>query len=1234
MSAGNNKFSRELQTSKRTRLTEQRITVEAIGAWNPDATDASRSERDFAEVRNMRKMRPNELETRSGYKQWAFGPWLDISDPSVPGGVKTIIPTSVLAKGEYRLNSVFVDITLFTANYSDLGPVSTWIYALIVQPSQEGTTTPVGTQTPSQADVVNPAFSQLVKICPCDATPVAACKQFGTYFVVSALSRTLADPLDTGMYALSPAANDITLQQPWTITTLGKTVSPCPNQYSFSPVIQGPLLALVQTPAWNGSDNPFNFSPQIDPATNLPITIPIPLNANYFLTSTHRYPLVNPWEFGKTDAPTTNPVTIPSSGYHTQSRGWMYRVVVKSKFNDARGQEHIESQAPSADFYVPDMTYGPATLGFFDPKGETNIPPGGATIPDNIIFDIAFNNSSDGLFYRNGDHDVYVPPATPPTTPDGGDFKIGDKHGSNTKAYGMPSADEYIALSKKFQALYPTMSVGDSLVAAAVWLGWVFFNSTGGATGIPFNFPPMGTGTAPYLIAAKSYQVNAAPNTVFNWNDFGITDLNAYAIDIYRTTYTLPDETLDLAAGLPYQPYNYGYVGTLYKTDTTFTDNIADANLLFSQSPLDAEGFLAGELAGEVLQAYQGSLVLGNVRSKYRVRTPWQAAQAILVGPVTSGNGYSTSAFAQVSQAIFPVPFYDFADEEIEVSPSGIHWLTSWYYAYQDQNGVLSNASYLLFKNFINNEPPTTPNGPMNAAFVLPRGYSTLVTAAVVYRVVFNPSSLHYDVYREATVQLMNGIYISDSTVICTPPPSASSNWIGTINLIGSTTMADSQGFIGTIGVNADGSLDVNTFTSTDDPGSIFWSDAGDAWSWPEGNFEDETDQDPIMAMDSEIGPLYCFSDKGIVMTRLNGYQEPVHTSGTGAGCLSRYGFIKIDAELFSLASCGMTRIDGSGSFAFPANIQSQIWTRLQEKIKGQSPFTGIRDMVCMSYLPKRGEMFISFPSTIPLGGVMPAATFIVKTLVDTLPDNPYRDEITRRSTYQFDLAIQQPPTLQTTPPMPGINDLPAYTGTCPQPAGLVIHCPHADGGMWSAWYDPGDSTNPNPALQRAAALIVQDNDRPELPWPGQASLQWQNSVGAPGVQKRIDGFRFNGQVQAMLYFLRGMLRTDGMVDPLNNTLRPECVARQVAIQGETSFPALPTDQFLSDPSNPNLQGNTAEYLLSINHNNAIEAVGTPPAIRLVTRPVTDLTNPLYNQHMLRISSMDVWYDMDHNHKP
>lgn len=1195
MAVGDNKFSRELQTSKRFRLTEQRVPVPNIGGWNPDAPDASRPVTDLAEMKNMRKMRLNEIETRSGYKQWRF--------PALFAPASVATPP--VARAEYRLNDVFVDVTLYTANGN--------LYALLVYPAQEGVATPTSGQTPSEADVANGGgaghhfASATAAICPAGSNPIVAAKQFGTYLIVSVLARDLSDPDDCGMYALSPAAGDTTLQQAWTITQLGKQVSPCPSQVKFATKIQGDLLAI---PAQPYDSNAPVFNPQIDPVSGLPVTVPLKINADYFLISqTSNYPVEPLWEIGKRDTPVPQ---ATRSIFHTQNRGWKYRIVVKKKFVDARNQEHYESDAPSADFYVPAMEYGPAGIGV--------VVSGVLSTLDQVVTDI----NGTYLNKQNNGHGSYWRDQAPaPVTGlvDVGQtpgFVVGNRLGTgDAQGVAFPTNTDYFNLRNKFRALYPLISDGDALFFAAAELGWI------GNSAIPTDYS-LSSGAAPYLLNATSYQVNSAPNTIFNWNDFGITDTDAYAIDIYRTTYTLPDESKDLAAGLPYQPYNYGLVGTLYKTDGTFTDNVADANLLTAYSPLDAEGFLVGEFAGEVLQVYQGSLVLGNTRTKLRLRTPWSAAQSFVFG-VGALTGYASTAFALTPGATFPSPWYDTGSNSVKVDGTGPHYTTEWFYAYQNQDGILSDLAPLPYWVYPAPYPVQVGGGMFvlppggsnsNVLFTLPRGYSTLVTQAVIFRAVNTGASI--SLYREATVSLSDGYYVSDS--------STAGTLVGLMDL-------DGSGSVNPIVINANGSIKASSIPGvtalqvSDDPGTVFWSALGDAWNWPQANNENETDQDPITGMESEIGPLYVFSDKSIVMTRLNGYQEPVNTYGSGAGCISRFGLVKVNADLYALSGSGLIRVDGSGSFPFPAFVQSEIWARLQERIKGQSSLSGVRNKASMTYLSKRNEVWITFPSTGDLGGSLPSRTFVIKQMNVTLPDNPYRDEMTQRFTYEFDIACAQPGLPAGNPPLPYIDSdrvTDFYTRSSPNPTGVVFHLPHADGSMWSAWWDPGEPNNPNPNLRRLPALVVQDNDRPEFPWPGQASFQWQNSIGEPAVVKRLDGFRFVGEAYCDLYFIRGMLRTDGIIDPVNNTLRPECEARQVAIQGDSLAPSV--DPLL--PMIPGFRCNTSEYELPIAHNNSIESAGTPPALRLVTRPNAD------KQHLLRVSALTIWYNLAHYHKP
>src|ERR1035437_8758567 len=101
------KFSKQLTTSKRKWLTELREGDAAIGGWNPDATDSDRPMGDLSDAVNVRKLSPGDLRVRSGYRQWRF------ENIHVYGTEIAITPNGPpLAKCEYRLDNVFVDVTM------------------------------------------------------------------------------------------------------------------------------------------------------------------------------------------------------------------------------------------------------------------------------------------------------------------------------------------------------------------------------------------------------------------------------------------------------------------------------------------------------------------------------------------------------------------------------------------------------------------------------------------------------------------------------------------------------------------------------------------------------------------------------------------------------------------------------------------------------------------------------------------------------------------------------------------------------------------------------------------------------------------------------------------------------------------------------------------------------------------------------------------------------------------
>jgi hypothetical protein len=92
------------------------------------------------------------------------------------------------------------------------------------------------------------------------------------------------------------------------------------------------------------------------------------------------------------------------------------------------------------------------------------------------------------------------------------------------------------------------------------------------------------------------------------------------------------------------------------------------------------------------------------------------------------------------------------------------HWGIMWFYAYQDQDGTLSNAAPIPFSSFLQGNP-TTRHVSERCVYVRPAAWLLHNDHFCgIYRAVFNSGTNQYDVYRETVVPLMNGIYTSDGT--------------------------------------------------------------------------------------------------------------------------------------------------------------------------------------------------------------------------------------------------------------------------------------------------------------------------------------------------------------------------------------------------------------------------------------------------------------------------------------
>lgn len=1137
------KFSKQLTTGKRKWLTELREGDAAIGGWNPDATDSDRPMSDLSDAVNVRKLSPGDLRVRSGYRQWRM-------EKVLVYGTETLITPNgpPLAKCEYRLDNVFVDVTMIA--------VSGTLYAVILHPSAVPLPAEIVSNAITKLDMASdPAIAQAIAICPCGANPIVSCRQYETFIVISVVADDLAvaDGVPTAngysMFALMPDGPTLTT---WRAPMpVGQVDCPAPLQVGFSQTAVGKLLAFIPTGVTDGNDGTSSVKNhtvngyQTDPITGEFVTSALDINAPYFLRDATTPP---PNPFANFAQPLWRPnQKDPLSGtidsrLHLKSRGWLYRVTFKRKFLDPRGNEVIVASAPSTDIYVEDRIYCPPVIvvgglvpqqfpGVINQAYQHAVPPGVFPVPNSAL------NNVDAITVGRG----------------------------FTASTALPTVRDFTALRQKFiDAVGMVEGPTDLLFFVAAALGaagqhediGVIYQAAGE------NSTSILPGSPPYKLNASSYEINQSPNAVFNWTDFTGLPSDAYAIDIYRTAYCYPNPIESNTKGTGFSPFNYGYVGTIQTgTDAalaTFVDNIQDVGIDFSQSPLTTDGYLEGWFAGEVSGEYQDSVVLGNTRSKYWLRTPWRGMQGVIYPNISGTGDYSIT---------------DFVDPVYGLAPDGLT-INTWYYSYADADGLLSDASLI---NLTLDVPDGTTG--LDVAFVFPRGYSQSISQVLLVHSIFWDTE-HDEQWIPGTSTVGHRRYWKEAYVDVTVDGHYLSIYGAVPTGIGEITPT----------VNTDGSLAIKTIKQSTDPGAVIWSATNNLWSWPTINFENEFGQQPITAMEDILGRLYVYSDIGIINTLLDGvHREPVQKAGTGAGSISRFAAVKVGQVFYTMTANGLIFTSGSGVVPMPASILTEVQLRLRERIPGgpQPLLFGTRNLVSMSYLQQRSELWITFPSTIPLGGSLPARTFVLRFF--------------ERPTY-WELAATRGGS-----PSEKSGGIYAYEFevASPNPTGLVVYCPHADGSLFCSFYDPGDTMNPNPSKRRNPALVVQDNDVDDLPWPSDWAFQYQSSLGAPSTVHQLFTLRIQGEVSSKIYLKTGMLRSDGGYDRQNGTIDPLTPLRELVVLGE---------------------GHRALYSWPIS-GSLLETAGAPAAIRIYGKP-SDI-----GENTFSIEAFDIYYGLLHGHK-
>lgn len=894
-----------------------KINIPVPGGWNADATESSIPKGEYIEARNMRKAKPDEWEARSGIVENFFS------------GGKTPV-----CGAEYRLDNQFVNVLIF----EEAGHLSAIVFD--------------GDRTPHLSVLI----SDIATAIPAGAVQYEAeAVQMNAFLIVTVY--------DVGVFALSPSATDLST---WNAPLdLGKSLTPSPsvdNTISpnvgvgwnrFKEEVTGDLIVneYIVPLDNNGS----NFKPLTAQGSPDPIPIRLKIGAPYKRVGGNanliRTDLLKQFEWDSSDANKDIFLTASKGDrQHLQKRGWFYRFIVKSRYTDIKGQKFTFYHEPSVDMYVPDNDYAPPFVLWFDGIIYSRL--GGLHMHTAPTF---WNTSF--FFNTGGNPPLTVAPSLPPA-------QIG---GPGTPLDATTDAD-FVALVKKYRGYFKDNSDGgtpdtiDPFFATALVMAF--------QSGPQPDYFFYGE---PYKTSVPASQLLSAPQTIFNWSDFGALPIGAYEIEVHRTAHI---DSPDFA------PSVYGQCGVI-KENGTFTDDVKDTALDFNGNVDSNTGFLAGEFSAKVIRVYSNNIRLGNITDELNIRTPSNAVQAYhfiaedpsvahilrsdLIGAdPLAADGYSKKVFG-----------YQYVDSDDNVSDLRVI-------------GDIDHASSTF--HAVDTGIVVVLDG--GVAFTFPHGYNDTIENIYVFEghwmpaVVGNPA--HREWHRVAVVPTL-----AQSSLL---PPETDSGHLVYLGL------SDAQWLASPLLVAAAPVI-------AHDPGSCIWSQNADMHHWPPENYELEHQFAPVTFIGNSSGPALIHTDQSVNMTDFGTQQrwEEIHDA---VGCIGRFAACKVGRVEFFLSAIGMQMSEGQGLRPFPASVQTVVLKYLNESIPGVPYLTNAR-RASLGWLGQRNELHLRIPSSADLGtapnnGQLPAIDIVFRMFSDYGDYSPKDVQ-----NYRFDLYPTADPGTQ-----------------------------------------------------------------------------------------------------------------------------------------------------------------------------------------------------------------------------
>ena len=966
---------------------------------------------------------------------------------------------------------------------------------------------------------------------------------------------------DQGTYAFYPTgvADSATHFDTWAVYSLGAQVCPVPYKINYLDETQDDLIVFQYEDVPDGV-----FRPIADPASDSKEIKPpyqyfrVPCNAPYYRCgkskvwsgeATERLPFkalgLKNWQWSEDDPAfnSTTPARAPVSRAHLQTRAWGYRFVFIKKVSDGRGGEIVYRSQPSADVWVPNNFYGPPQPvagpdGTFDRRPtqmeSINLFPvtGGGPRWDYDEFPIP-NNSDGGVFNALPDNEQMTKLTQ----------ALIDYEGINVDGSPVAILDPYVD-NKEF------ISAHNYLYYTRWYTGWAESHDSI----VYVKFP---NGIQPYWCQVPASFLAEAPLTKFTWNSFkyaadGTTlrlDSSVVEVEVYRTAFSDGDAAATNGDPL-FQPHVYGYVGSV-KPDSDFTDDIKDSAIDFAKSPDRYEGYGEGQFSGKVLRKYNRKLALSNITTTYWVNPPGTFIESDADGSATGMTPTTTQAFVYKNTAA-NYTYSDIYTNAADTDSDGtLNKLMQFYVSYLDQEGNESD----LCKIYVDKVPDLSlgASDKVNVAFVMGQGYVPYLTKVRLYKSSGSPRS--YTCIAEVDVN--QGYYLSDGNEAA---------------IVAATTTRP-----------------VKDTKTSKTPGGVISSGVYKPFEWDPLSLEVISTEAEIIAMNSVTGQLWIWTNKGTHLTNLSRTNPKGEEESEEVGCVGRFACTKVDKIVFFLSQSGLYFAEASGVRAFPGHVQNEILKYTRETFADYPPLQNLR-RASLGYLRRRKELWLYIPSSVDLGGTLPARLFIYKFFVDELENSSsIRDFVN----YEFELL--------------STGNLDSTLQQTSQP---LIFQEHSDHGMSISYID---------SLVAPNNLITMNPDTDAVSiWQGKTSLEFMMSAGKLNTVKFLREFSIGGDFDADIGIYTGTPNTTGIPDR-TGTYPRGLVNTSASLWSPTSVPP-------GIPSTIPPQGMGVK-LAHVIGGSDWNRVGYSPFIRLTTQKASASRNTV------RYKSLTIRYEELHDHE-